>query len=235
MIRNSLVAAAVLLSAVACEKAPPAKQAPPAESATKSEPAPVTAPASFQVRFETSKGPFVVEVHRDWAPNGVDRLYQLVQSGYYDNCRFFRVIPGFMAQFGMNGTPSVNAEWDSRTIPDDPVKQSNVRGMVTFAQTAAPNSRSTQLFINFGDNSQLDASRFAPIGRVTEGMEVVDRLYGGYGEGTPRGNGPDQGSIAAQGNAYLERDFPKLDYIRTATIVSGTAATAASGDSTKKP
>ena len=234
MIRKSLIAFAVLFAAVACEKAPTPKEAPPAEGATKSETAPA-APAEFQVRFETSKGPIVVEVHRDWSPNGVDRLYQLIGNGFYDDARFFRVIPKFMAQFGMNGTPSVNAQWSERTIPDDPVKQSNTRGTVTFAKCGSPNCRSTQLFINFGDNSFLDAQGFAPIGRVTEGMDVVDKLYGGYGDGPPGGSGPDQGQITSAGNTYLERDFPKLDYIRTATIVSGTAATAASGDSAKKP
>jgi peptidyl-prolyl cis-trans isomerase A (cyclophilin A) len=177
------------------------------------------APATYKVAVDTSKGKFVIEVHRDWAPNGADHFYHLVQEKFYDDVRFFRVIDGFMAQFGMNGDPAVNSKWKDKTIKDDPVKQSNKRGFVTFAMTGQPNSRSTQLFINFGDNSFLDKQRFAPIGQVVEGMEIVDSLHSGYGEGAPGGNGPSQGRIADQGNEYLKRDFPKLDYIKTARIV----------------
>jgi peptidyl-prolyl cis-trans isomerase A (cyclophilin A) len=176
------------------------------------------APATFQARFETSKGDVVVEVHRDWAPLGADRFYTLVKSGYFDGVRFFRVIPGFMAQFGIHGDPQVAAAWRGATIPDDPVRQHNVRGTVSFA-TAGPATRTTQLFINYGDNRRLDAMGFAPFGQVVQGMEVVDQLYGGYGEGAPAGRGPDQSRIEAQGNAYLERDFPQLDQIKRATIV----------------
>lgn len=204
----------------ACNPAPePAKQetpAPPPEAAPAV--ATVTAPAQFRVRIETSRGPIVVELHRDWAPIGVDRFYQLVEDGYYDDVRFFRVLTGFMAQFGMSGDPAKTALWTSRTIQDDPVTQTNKRGMLTFA-TAGPNTRTTQLFINTADNAGLDAQGFAPIGEVVEGMSVVDALYAGYGEGAPRGQGPDQGQIRAEGNAYLQRDFPKLDFIKTARVV----------------
>jgi peptidyl-prolyl cis-trans isomerase A (cyclophilin A) len=175
------------------------------------------APAEYRARFETSAGDFVIEVHRDWSPNGADRFHNLVSSGYYDGVRFFRVISGFMAQFGIHGDPQVSAKWRGARIPDDPVKQSNTRGMVSFA-TAGPGTRTTQVFINFGDNSQLDRMGFSPFGQVVEGMDVVDRLHAGYGEGAPRGRGPDQGRIQAEGNAYLQRDFGKLDYIKQATI-----------------
>src|SRR5881409_4433300 len=173
------------------------------------------APDSFRARFSTTKGDFVIAVHRAWAPHGTDRFYNLVRSGFYDGVRFFRVIPGFMAQFGIHGDPQVAAAWRDATIPDDPVRQHNTRGAVSFA-TAGPGTRTTQLFINYGDNSRLDGMGFSPFGRVVEGMDVVDRLYGGYGEGAPRGRGPDQSTIQAQGNAYLERAFPELDYVKRA-------------------
>jgi len=176
------------------------------------------APPTYRARFETSKGDFVIEVHRDWAPIGADRFYNLVRNGYYDGVRFFRVIDGFMAQFGMNGDPLVTAQWRVATLQDDPVVQSNTRGTVTFAMTGQPNSRTTQIFINYGDNSNLDGMGFAPFGEVVEGMEVAASLYSGYGEGAPRGRGPDQGQIQARGNEYLEADFPNLDYVVHATI-----------------
>jgi peptidyl-prolyl cis-trans isomerase A (cyclophilin A) len=166
------------------------------------------APDTVRVRFETSKGPFVVEAYRAWAPNGVDRFYQLAKNGFFDDERFFRVISGFMAQFGVSGDPAVNDAWKERSMPDDPVVHSNERGTVTFAAKGSPNSRSTQLFISFRDNANLDGMGFAPIGRVTEGMAVVDSLYSGYGEGAPEGSGPDQFKAQAEGNAYLKRDFP---------------------------
>jgi peptidyl-prolyl cis-trans isomerase A (cyclophilin A) len=175
------------------------------------------APATYKAKFETTKGDFVIEVTRAWAPLGADRFYNLVKNGFYDDVRFFRVLSGFMAQFGINGNPAVMSAWRNAPIKDDPVKQSNKRGYVTFA-TAGPNTRTTQVFINFGDNSGLDGQGFTPFGRVISGMDVVDKLYAGYGEGAPRGNGPDQGQIQSQGNRYLERDFPKLDYIKKATI-----------------
>jgi len=178
------------------------------------------APATFRVKFETSKGDFILEVHRDWAPIGADHFHMLVKKGYYDEVRFFRVIEGFMAQFGMHGDPEVNAQWSDANIDDDPVKESNKRGYVSFAKTNAPNSRSTQLFINYSDqNTRLDEYGFAPIGQVIEGMEIVDSLYNGYGEGAPSGAGPSQGRIARQGNEYLKQEFPKLDYIKTARVV----------------
>ena len=176
-------------------------------------------PDSFKVAFETSKGNFTVMAHRDWAPRGVDRFYHLVQLGYFDDARFFRVLSGFMAQWGMNGNPRVTAAWEPLTIADDSVKQSNVRGMVTFAAGSAPDTRSTQLFINYRDNRNLDGMRFAPIGQVVDGMSVVDSLYSGYGEGAPDGGGPSQERIASEGNAYLTKNFPKLDFIKTARIV----------------
>ena len=177
------------------------------------------APDSFKVAVETNKGNFTIVAHRDWAPLGVDRFYHLVKLGYYDDARFFRVLSGFMAQFGVNGDPKVNAAWEPLTLQDDPVKQSNTRGMVTFAAGQAPNTRTTQLFINYGDNRNLDGIGFAPIGQVVEGMAVVDSLYAGYGEGAPEGAGPDQMRITSEGNAYLTKNFPQLDFIRRARIV----------------
>lgn len=175
------------------------------------------APPIYKARFDTSKGAFVVEVHREWAPNGADRFYNLVKNGFYDDARFFRVVSGFMVQFGINGDPKVAAPWRSAAIKDDPVKQSNKRGIITFA-TAGPDTRTTQVFINFADNSPLDRQGFSPFGQVTSGMSVVDALYSGYGEGAPSGRGPDQSRIQREGNAYLKKDFPNLDYIKKATI-----------------
>ena len=176
------------------------------------------APAVYKVEFDTSKGPFVIEVHRDWAPNGADRFYNLVKNGFYDNTRFFRVIEGFMAQFGVNGDPKVSAAWREARIKDDAVKVSNKRTFVTFA-TAGPNTRTTQVFISYGDNSNLDSQGFSPFGQVVSGMKVVDSLYNGYGEGAPGGRGPDQGRVQKEGNAYLASAFPNLDYVKKATIV----------------
>lgn len=171
------------------------------------------APDLFRVRFDTTKGVFVVEVHREWAPIGADRFYNLVTNRFYDNTRFFRVLDGFMAQFGMNGDPSVQSVWSTANIKDDPVTQSNLRGYVTFAKAAAPNSRSTQIFINYKDNSYLDKDGFAPFGQVVSGMEVVDMLHS-YG----RQNVPDQFRITNQGEAYLKENYPLLDIIKSATI-----------------
>lgn len=176
------------------------------------------APPAFNVKFDTSKGPFVVKVQRDWAPRGADRFYNLVKAGFYDGTRFFRAIDGFMVQFGINGDPAVSAAWKATDIPDDPVTQSNRRAFITFA-TAGPNTRTTQVFINYGDNSRLDDRGFAPFGQVVSGMEVVDALYKGYGEGAPAGQGPDQDRIEAEGNAYLAKSFPLLDWINAASIV----------------
>ena len=181
-------------------------------------PAPTTAPAVFQAKFITTKGDFTVEVHRDWAPNGADRFYNLVKIGYFDNIAFFRDIAGFMVQFGIHGSPDVNAKWHNANIPDDPASQSNKRGFVTFA-TAGPNTRTTQLFVNFSDNGMLDSQGFSPFGQVVSGMDIVDGLYNGYGEGAPQGRGPDQGRLQGEGNAYLSKDFPLLDYVKTARLV----------------
>ncbi len=177
-----------------------------------------SAPASFRVKLETSKGDVVIEVTKAWAPEGAERFYLLVRRGFYDEARFFRVVKGFMVQFGINGNPKVQAQWRGAIIRDDPVKQSNTRGFISFAM-AGPNSRTSQVFINLVDNSRLDGMGFAPFGRVVQGMEVVDRLYSGYGDGAPRGSGPDQSLIQTQGNEYLERRFPRLDYIIKAQIL----------------
>jgi peptidyl-prolyl cis-trans isomerase A (cyclophilin A) len=171
-----------------------------------------TAPDKFQAKFDTSKGEFVIEVTRAWSPNGADRFYNLVKNGFYDNCRFFRVVENFMVQFGINGDPKLSAVWRAAQFKDDPANQSNKRGYITFA-TAGPNTRTTQLFINFKDNSFLDSQGFTPFGKVTTGMNVVDSINKEYGEK------PNQGNIQMQGNAYLEKAFPKLDYIKSATIV----------------
>ena len=176
------------------------------------------APDRFRVRFETTKGPFVIEVTRAWAPRGADRFYNLVRVGYYDDVAFFRVIENFMVQFGIHGDPAVNAAWRQARIPDDPVTQSNKRGMVTYAM-AGPDTRTTQLFINFRDNAGLDGQGFSPFGRVVEGLSVVDSLYSGYGEGAPSGVGPEQGRAQGEGNAYLKSRFPKLDFVKTARLV----------------
>jgi len=193
--------------------------APPAMSHGLMNPAALTAqaPATYKAKFDTSKGVFEIEVHRDWAPAGADRFYNLVKNGFFDNARFFRVVSGFMVQFGIHGDPNVSAQWRQARIPDDPVKQSNSRGMVTFA-TAGPNTRTTQVFINFADNARLDGMGFAPFGKVVSGMNVVDSLYSGYGEGAPSGMGPDQGRMQQEGNAYLMKNFNKLDFIKKATI-----------------
>lgn len=177
------------------------------------------APPTYKAKFDTSKGTFVVTVHRDWAPLGADRFYNLVNGGFYDDCRFFRVLDDFMAQVGINGNPAIQSAWRDARIQDEPVKQSNKRGMVTFAH-GGPNTRTTQFFINFKDNGpSLDKQGFPAFGEVTSGMDtVVDKLYSGYGEGAPRGRGPEQGKIQSEGNAYLMKDFPKLDYIKKATI-----------------
>ena len=190
-----------------------------AQSSKLANPAALTeqAPARYKAKFETSKGVFVLELTRAWAPRGADRFYNLVKNGFFDNARFFRVISGFMVQFGINGDPAISAKWREANIKDDPVRQSNRRGTISFA-TAGPNTRTTQVFINFGDNSNLDGMGFAPFGKVVSGMKVVDALYAGYGEGAPNGRGPDQGRLQAQGNAYLIKDYPRMDYIKKATI-----------------
>ena len=217
-------------SATASRPAPPAKADKPKPAPPKpSGPHPglldpslanETAPDLFQARLETTKGDVVVEVHREWAPRGADRFYNLVKIGYFQDIAYFRVVGGFMAQFGIHGDPNVSAKWRSAGFADDPVKHSNLRGTITFA-TSGPNSRTVQLFINYTDrNAGLDGQGFSPFGQVISGMEVVDSLYNGYGDGPPSGPGPDQGQIQKQGNAYLKANFPNLDYIKKATLVN---------------
>ena len=175
------------------------------------------APDVYKVKFDTSQGTFEIEVHRDWAPNGADRFYNLVKNGFYNDTRFFRVIKGFMVQFGISGNPKISQVWRNANIPDDPVEESNLRGFVTFA-TAGPNTRTSQVFINYGDNPSLDGQGFVPFGKVISGLDVVQHLYSNYGEGAPRGEGPDQSRVQTEGNAYLQKNFPQLDYIKKATI-----------------
>lgn len=176
------------------------------------------APEHYRVRFDTTRGPFEVEVRRAWAPHGADRFHHLIQEGFFDGVRFFRVIEGFVAQFGIPPEPSQAAAWRERRIPDDAVRETNARGRITFAM-AGPGTRTTQLFINTRDNPSLDSMGFAPIGEVVEGMDVVDGLHAGYGEGAPSGRGPDQRRIQLEGNAYLAREFAELDAIETARLV----------------
>ncbi len=176
------------------------------------------APDTYRAQFETSKGNFTIEVTREWAPLGADRFYNLVKNGFYEGARFFRVLPGFVVQFGIPGDPAVARTWRTARIADDAVSGTNSRGTVTFA-TAGPNTRTTQVFINLANNANLDSMGFAPFGRVNEGMEVVGQLHSGYGEGAPHGRGPDQGRIQSEGNAYLEKQFPNLDYIAKAVIL----------------
>ncbi len=175
-------------------------------------------PDVFRVDFETTQGSFVVEVQRDWSPLGADRFYNLVQQRLFDGDRFFRVLPKFVVQFGISGDPAVTKKWDAAKIDDDPVTQSNLRGYLSFA-TGGPLTRTTQIFINVADNARLDKVGFSPFGKVISGMDVVGRLYSDYGEGKPRGNGPDQKRIESEGNGYLEKEFPKLDYIQSARVV----------------
>ena len=176
------------------------------------------APDTYRVLFETSKGDFTVEVHREWAPNGADRFHKLVESGFYDDCRFFRVLPGFMVQWGINGDPEIQKNWVKANIEDDRVTQSNKRGFITYAKSSQKNSRTSQVFINFADNSRLDADGFAPFGQVVEGMDVVDAINAQYREQ------PDQSLVQESGNAYLNKIFPKLDFIRKATDCQGRRA-----------
>jgi peptidyl-prolyl cis-trans isomerase A (cyclophilin A) len=170
-----------------------------------------TAPATFRVNFDTTRGPVIIEVTRDLAPRGADHFYNLVKAKYFDGARFFRVVPGFVVQWGIAANPATTKAWDV-PIQDDPVKTSNTRGTVTFAATSAPNSRSTQLFFNLGENARLDAAGFAPFGKVISGMEAVDQINPEYGEN------PDQQAAEQQGNSYFETNFPRLDYIKTARL-----------------
>ena len=199
-------------------KAAPAAKAGPHAALKDPSKAAETAPATYKVEFTTTKGKFVVEVTRAWAPQGADRFYNLVKIGYFDDIAFFRNIAGFMVQFGIHGDGAVNSVWREAKIADDPVVQSNSAGMVTFA-TAGPNTRTTQIFINHGNNIRLDGMGFAPFGKIVDGLDVVNALYAGYGEGAPRGRGPAQGRMQSEGNTYLRADFPKMDYTQGARIL----------------
>jgi cyclophilin family peptidyl-prolyl cis-trans isomerase len=178
------------------------------------------APLEFKVRIDTTKGAFIIEAHRDWAPLGADRFYNLARAGFFDDSRFFRVRAGFIAQFGIAGNPKVAAAWKSQTIRDDPVRQTNARGYVAFAMTG-PDTRTTQLYINLSDNSRLDREGFAPIGKVIDGMEIVDQFYAAYGENAGGGmRGGRQTKIFEEGNVYLDREFPKLDRLIRAVVLA---------------
>jgi len=204
-----LACAAALLALAGCSSSDePKKEAAP--------PKVEKAPDVFQLNLDTSKGAIVVEIHKDWAPNGVDHLFDLVKSGYFDGNRFFRVTQRY-AQFGINGDPKLSGLWSNAFLPDDPVKQSNVKGTLTYAHLGA-NNRTTQLFFNLKDNKDLDKEGFAPVGKVVSGMEAVESLYSSYGDMPPRGQGPDPTKIQQQGNSYLESRFPRLDYVKKATI-----------------
>ena len=187
----------------------------PAATSTQAPPGPT--PDTFRVAFETSRGPFVVEAIRAWAPHGADRFYTLAREGFFDENRFFRVVPGFIAQFGINNDKTVNQRWDDTPLPDDPATQSNARGTIVFTNQG-PNTRAHQMFINLGPNKRLDTQGFTPFGRVVSGMEVADSIYAGYGER------PVQQLIQTLGNSYLARMFPKLDYIKSARLVTADAA-----------
>ncbi len=171
-----------------------------------------TAPDKFNVTLETTKGDVVIAVDRSLAPIGADRLYNLVKNGFFDDCRFFRVVPNFVVQFGLNGSPAVNSVWREARIQDEPVKSTNARGTITFAKASQPNTRTTQMFINLVDNARLDGMGFSPFGKVISGMEFIDGVFAGYG-GSPR-----QDLIISKGNAYLESEFPRLDFIKKAVI-----------------
>ncbi len=208
----------------AAPKSTPAANQTPAATAASSDPLlnpgmdNLKAPETYHVLFTTTKGDFTLLIHRDWAPSGADRFYNLVKIGFFNGDAFFRVVKGFMVQFGINGNPKVNAKWFNAKIPDDlATNHSNLRGTISFA-TAGPNTRTTQVFINYANNTFLDSMGFTPFGEVSQGMDVVNSLFNGYGDGPPSGPGPDQSQVQQQGNAYLKTDFPHLDYIKTAVI-----------------
>ena len=218
-LRNAAVLAAILASG-ACSSQE--------DSGARAEPNPLrrpsqftaTAPSVFQVAFETSEGAFVVEVHREWAPLGADRFYNLVRGGFFDDTRVYRVVDGFVAQFGLNGDPYVNQAWKTEFLVDDPVTHSNTKGRLTFAK-GGRHSRTTEVFVNLKDNVQLDDEGFAPFGEIVEGLEVAERFHAAYGDGPPRGEGPYQAMVEARGNAYLDQEFPELTRIVRAALVEG--------------
>jgi peptidyl-prolyl cis-trans isomerase A (cyclophilin A) len=216
MRNKALIVFTAAFFAVSCSKTEPPKEAPkseiPKETPKAEVPPTAKAPDVFKVKFDTTKGDIVLEIHRDWAPLGADRFYELVQAKFFDGERFFRLVKNFIVQFGLNGDPAVNSKWKNMNLVDDPVSKTNSRGTITFA-TAGAGTRTTQLFINLNNNPGLDSQGFAPFGKVIEGMDVVDQLYAGYGQA------PEQGNIESQGNQYLKEHFPKLDYIKKATIL----------------
>lgn len=220
--RRLMAVSAIALTCAACTADPGADLNAALNAALMNPEHPVwsePAPSSFEVRFETTKGDFVMELHRDWAPIGVDRLYNLVRTGFFDDSRLYRIRAGFIAQFGLPGDPAVTAVWYDHAMPDDPVIESNTLGAVAYAMTG-PDTRTTQLYINLDDNSRLDEQGFAPIGRIVEGMEVVTAFYAEYDEGAGGGmRGGLQGQIVAGGNAHLDAEFPLLDQLIRATII----------------
>jgi len=206
---RSLVLVPVLILA-GCSTSPP-------KAVETTAPKKVTAPPEYKVVFDTSKGSFAIAVHRDWAPQGADRFYELVEDKFFDDARFFRVVKGFVVQFGINKNPKLSELWRQLKIPDDPVKESNTRGTIAYAM-AGPGTRTTQVFLNLANNTMLNNQGFAPFGKVVDGMSVVDSLYGGYGDMAPQGEGPDPIQIEYQGNDYLTAHFDRLDYIKTVKI-----------------
>jgi peptidyl-prolyl cis-trans isomerase A (cyclophilin A) len=199
--QNSLAAALLILLIASCRRPPPN----------------VVVPPVFRVKFETSQGDFVVEADRGWAPHGVDRFHELVRMHYFDQNRFFRVLPGFIAQFGAHRDFNVHAKWRELFIVDDPPKEKNLRGTLAFAKSG-PNTRATEIFINLADNASLDAENFVPFAKIMQGIEVIDKLYSGYGEMRPEGKWIDRARVEEETNEYLVQRFPKLDYIKKATI-----------------
>lgn len=209
-----------LLMLGACQSGKKEQPSAPASPSSLLNPASLNAqaPDVYWAKLDTTKGTIVIKVTRAWAPIGAGRFYNLVKNGFFNDARFFRMIPGFIVQFGISANPNVSSVWHDADIQDDPVKQSNTAGTVTFA-TAGPSTRTTQVFINLKDNQSLDSQGFAPFGTVTEGMDVAQSFYSGYGEGAPMGNGPDQQLIQSQGESYLAANFPKLDKIKSATVL----------------
>ena len=216
----ALLFGAASFTTLRAEPAKDAKPAAPAAAAALTDPSKFNekAPDGFKVKFTTTKGDVIIQISRDLSPNGADRFYNLVKGGFFTDIAFFRVIPGFMGQFGIHGDPAVAAAWKVAKIEDDKVKGSNIRGAITFAM-AGPNTRTTQFFINLANNPNLDSSGFSPFGKVIEGMDVINKINGEYGEGAPNGSGPEQGRVQAEGNAYLQKDFPRLDYIKSASVL----------------
>lgn len=226
---------AVAVCIVGCKGETPTAAEPEVPEAAADTSAPTTDLEDYQVLLKTTKGDVLLQVHPEWSPRGAERFKELVELGFYDNVAFFRVIDGFMAQVGINGDPALHAKWKDNNIMDDPVVESNKRGYVSFAKTGAPNSRSTQFFINFGDNSNLDGMGFSPFAKVISGMDVVDSLYKGYGEGAPQGRGPFQQKVVQDGNPYLKSEFPMLDYIVKATVVGEEPAKSDEKAESKEP